>query len=642
MTRSASVTLAALAAGVVAWLGFGVLIDQRVAATLTELEQAASRDGSLIVHRFDYAPGLLAGRLEYDLEWRPRPDSEWFLLAEGIRSVAADALRIEGAATVRHGPWVGGGQPWAMARTTARVELPEALRDSLPDYPAEQPLLILVGTLGFDGGLEGAVRGATYDGDLQVGPDAVALAFAGLDLSFTATADLATGRLALALDRLHISPPAAELLIEGLRATLATTSASPPGLDLAVSLSQFVAGMDTARLELEGFELNSQTVETRPDLWTGDASGRLTRMRIGNGIFTGEFQGIEGTTRAELTAAGHYDTHAGGEVVGLRLNDAVIGSLSLAGGVRNLDPQAYGELVRLDPATDIVDTLQRLWAAQPEVALDRLALTLPDAGVIAASLTVTGRGRMVLDPSQPAAVLEDILAEGRLDIPRPTLRRLVEIGVGIINPALQGVEREVRVDDLLVAVTNTLAESPLLSVSPDGVRADLQIADGRVTVNGEHRMTVTELAEVFIDTPEPAIAPAFLLPEFNGEPRVARVSLSAGFGPQPHVVPVMATGREGPQTVLGVDCPGRVLSPQPDVTFSYAAGPDHGLYLYAESDDDVTLLVLGPDGWRCDDDSHGSFDPGVIIEAPLPGDYRIWVGTYQAGETEAMLGITEF
>ena len=49
-----------------------------------------------------------------------------------------------------------------------------------------------------------------------------------------------------------------------------------------------------------------------------------------------------------------------------------------------------------------------------------------------------------------------------------------------------------------------------------------------------------------------------------------------------------------------------------------------------EAELDTTLIVAGPDGVWCNDDS-GSQNPAIAGEW-LAGSYRIWVGNYQAGE----------
>ncbi len=60
------------------------------------------------------------------------------------------------------------------------------------------------------------------------------------------------------------------------------------------------------------------------------------------------------------------------------------------------------------------------------------------------------------------------------------------------------------------------------------------------------------------------------------------------------------------------------------------------------SGDDTVLAVLTPNGeWLCNDDQFGS-DPQVTIEAPLPGRYTVWAGTFSdIGTVSARLSVSE-
>ena len=54
---------------------------------------------------------------------------------------------------------------------------------------------------------------------------------------------------------------------------------------------------------------------------------------------------------------------------------------------------------------------------------------------------------------------------------------------------------------------------------------------------------------------------------------------------------------------------------------------------------DLTLMVLTPDGrYLCDDDTR-DLDPVVTIAPFVAGEYRVWVGTYDAEFTDASLSI---
>jgi hypothetical protein len=79
-------------------------------------------------------------------------------------------------------------------------------------------------------------------------------------------------------------------------------------------------------------------------------------------------------------------------------------------------------------------------------------------------------------------------------------------------------------------------------------------------------------------------------------------------------------------------CAGHVGTDGPDVVLSVDQMM-HTLSIYALSSVDLTLSILGPDGrWSCNDDSFG-LNPGITFNGVMPGDYRIWVGSYSPGRT---------
>jgi len=55
--------------------------------------------------------------------------------------------------------------------------------------------------------------------------------------------------------------------------------------------------------------------------------------------------------------------------------------------------------------------------------------------------------------------------------------------------------------------------------------------------------------------------------------------------------------------------------------------------VYAMSESDLTLAILAPDGtWHCNDDASG-LNPGISVTNAPVGDYRIWVGAFNPGDT---------
>lgn len=109
------------------------------------------------------------------------------------------------------------------------------------------------------------------------------------------------------------------------------------------------------------------------------------------------------------------------------------------------------------------------------------------------------------------------------------------------------------------------------------------------------------------------------------------VVLAAGFTPDPTVVAGVGGGDwsaaqviERRQTATGL-CLGYIsLEPHEEVTLTdYFSN----LEMRVESPLDTTLIIQGPGGVWCNDDSQGK-DPMIAGEW-LPGSYRVWIGAYR-------------
>jgi S1-C subfamily serine protease len=74
---------------------------------------------------------------------------------------------------------------------------------------------------------------------------------------------------------------------------------------------------------------------------------------------------------------------------------------------------------------------------------------------------------------------------------------------------------------------------------------------------------------------------------------------------------------------------------RPDYGIVYSGAGPYSLSLFAEGEQDSTLIVEDPKGrWYCNDDysSATGHNPGLVLDHPVDGYYRIWVGTYAATE----------
>ncbi|WP_019960912.1 hypothetical protein [Woodsholea maritima] len=125
----------------------------------------------------------------------------------------------------------------------------------------------------------------------------------------------------------------------------------------------------------------------------------------------------------------------------------------------------------------------------------------------------------------------------------------------------------------------------------------------------------------------------------NASPNYGSTNLRAGFVPDPHSISITAGGSITPNSKMGASCRGEI-SDAPDYVVDYRSGSSD-LYIRARSNDDITLVVHGPDGrWSCNDDSDG-LNPEVVFDNPRSGEYAIWVGTYGGGYSEATLAVSE-
>lgn len=127
--------------------------------------------------------------------------------------------------------------------------------------------------------------------------------------------------------------------------------------------------------------------------------------------------------------------------------------------------------------------------------------------------------------------------------------------------------------------------------------------------------------------------------DMSANPTFGQVRLSEGFPNDPYSVELVAGG-EIDASRLGNGCVGRIAR-APDYRLTYQTSGNLPLTIVAVSQGDTTLVINDPNGnWRCDDDSGGDLNPGVMFRNPQSGVYDIWVGTI-SGPVAATLGFTE-
>lgn len=130
-------------------------------------------------------------------------------------------------------------------------------------------------------------------------------------------------------------------------------------------------------------------------------------------------------------------------------------------------------------------------------------------------------------------------------------------------------------------------------------------------------------------------------PKWWATPTYSTIDLTAGFLPDPWRQSLRAGGPDRVPHSLGYACTGYINDTAPDVDLNYTAGSSP-LYIRVSAAADTTLVVLDPAGeWHCSDDVIG-FDPIVAFDAPLDGNYNIWVGMHgESSVAPAELRISE-
>jgi len=139
---------------------------------------------------------------------------------------------------------------------------------------------------------------------------------------------------------------------------------------------------------------------------------------------------------------------------------------------------------------------------------------------------------------------------------------------------------------------------------------------------------------VFIAPPPP---PVFIAPPAqpglllnSGRSNYGAVTIFGSQLGQPYSMQVVSGGNIDVSRVgLPANCRGFVTQ-QPDVIVTYQQ-PGRQLAFFAEGQGDTTLVIRGPNGqWSCSDDEGGNRNPLLTMANAQPGQYEIWVGSYEA------------
>lgn len=104
-------------------------------------------------------------------------------------------------------------------------------------------------------------------------------------------------------------------------------------------------------------------------------------------------------------------------------------------------------------------------------------------------------------------------------------------------------------------------------------------------------------------------------------------------------LPLRLTARGTPAEDFRADCRGYMDFSRPDAILTVARR-ERPVTIYAASQADTAMLVRTPGGRiLCNDDFDG-LNPAIVMRDVGPGDYMIWVGTYDGFGAEATVGVT--
>ena len=132
---------------------------------------------------------------------------------------------------------------------------------------------------------------------------------------------------------------------------------------------------------------------------------------------------------------------------------------------------------------------------------------------------------------------------------------------------------------------------------------------------------------------DPGSSTSSSVPDYTLEPAFGTATLEEGFMPDPHTEDVVAGGSID---LSLAECSYGFVAEAPDFDLYYTTDGGTDLYIYAESKDDVTLLVNTPSGgWVCDDDGYEGTNPLLAFDDAEDGLYNIWVGSYDGERTAA-------
>lgn len=653
MNKPVLYTAAALIAGVLVYIGSVILIGEQVESAISSIEADMIQSDELIVHRFEYESGFGGGVLSYDLELSSAFDGMAGDLLTELAAVIGE-LRAEGTLDVTHGPWIGDGMGFAAAGTKLEFPVGDEVRQLLPQYPGSAPAATVYASVELGGSVNLRLETLAYDGRLVMEDESITLTTAGIGAGLMFSGDDVV--VGFDISTFKLSDGATEFLVDGMALGL-ETSDSVSELALSFDLDELsVSDTDSeTQLSVQSIGGSGSSRSFLPGIWLGDNDFSIERVSLAveetavEALNIRVFGGIDEDSDGLLAASSLLN------ISELKVAEASVNGIELGVGYENINAEALSDFIQLSEefnvnSVDVAELLgallsmvNALSADGPTLTVAPIAISLVESGDTSAAFSVGFSGIAAIEEATAEELFEAMSLSGEFSITADAVRKLIEIGLISSDDTLSAQELESAVDSGYQQLISAIEGSGFVAISDTGLSTRVEVSGGAMRINGEETEAGAELFAAALSQlgDSGAMASDADTSDFPEEALYDNVSLVTGFNPDPYLVSILAGGDSAAAEELGADCVGNVTSMQPDVALNYTAGSSFGLYLYAEAAEDTTLIVLGPDGWYCDDDSHGDLNPGVTFDSPSSGDYLIWVGTYGGGVVDAELGITE-
>ncbi len=400
MNKPIIVTAVVLALGAGGYVATANHIGNVVRSEVQHFETSLAQMDEVRVYRLTYEHGLFSGTLRYDLAITPMgADPVHELLKDMLGSGEDASLRLDGEIAVSHGPWIGGGKGFGLAHLSGGIALPDALREHLPQYPGQRPMLEADGLFGFDRKIALSLRGIDYRGKLVDPASGTSgdLNFAGLNgrFGFDSSASWLNGTLRLDELSLNLTAPEnarasiagiditldlarspegfwtgpsslsireADLAADEVKAglgqlTLRSTSQSRAGRDggprLAVQASGGIARTQIeasregkqARFIADGLSLEFDALREWQAIWLGKASLRLASLEGGDGNADIRLSALALSSDASLSGA-LVDQVIRYESGPIRINGAELGGGTMEFALKGLRGDVLNELAQ--------------------------------------------------------------------------------------------------------------------------------------------------------------------------------------------------------------------------------------------------------------------------------------------------------